>query len=48
MAPIQCQAVCTALASEYLVLVYLDIYGQVIISLMLVDKYIYSIVCLKS
>ena len=30
------------------VLVYLDIYGQVIISLMLVDKCIYSIVCLKS
>ena len=30
------------------VLVYLDIYGQVIISLMLVDKCIYSIVYLKS
>ena len=30
------------------VLVYLDIYGQVIISLMLVNKCIYSIVCLKS
>ena len=30
------------------VLVYLDIYGQVIISLILVDKCIYSIVCLKS
>ena len=41
-------ATCAVHQETFKVLVYLDIYGQVIISLMLVDTCIYSIAYLKS